>query len=134
MGRKTVSKADNLLELESVLHSAADPAVAQAKASLLASKRRHRHFGALVASAQSWEMLLCLYILDAREVCPMVSRLVEMGGGSMTTALRVLGRFETAGFIVRQQIPEDGRVVTVVLTAKAKKLLSRYFRDLADAE
>lgn len=125
---------DSLSELKLDLDGKDDPRLATAKALFLASKLRHRHFGTLVASAQSWDILLCLYILDAEPVSPRVSRVIEMAGGPMTTALRVLGRFERAGLIVRRRIPEDGRVVTLALTAKAKRLLRGYLKDAMGPE
>lgn len=115
-------------------HGLTELRLSRAKAAYLANRRRERVFGPITRSDQRWDILLVLYILDATDEYPSLTRLTKLSAGSMTTAMRALDRFAASGLITRLRHPRDRRGVLLKLTVKAREMLDRYFDEPVEIE
>lgn len=66
-----------------------------------------------------------LYVLWQRDGVP-ISQLVQQTGLAKSTLTAMLARMETAGLIIRESSPADGRQVIVRLTEQARGLQVKY--------
>ena len=96
------------------------------------SERRLRvqYFAPALFSEPGWDMLLGLYVADPIQGRVRTTRLAEIAGAALTTALRWIDYLEGAKLIERQPHPNDRRIVWVVLTDRGRELMNEYFTNL----
>ncbi|MBV9840401.1 MAG: MarR family transcriptional regulator [Sphingomonadaceae bacterium] len=99
-------------------------------ARLLAARRgRSRIFGDGLFSDPAWEMLLDLYVREARGVETGVSSLGLASGAPPSTALRWLTNLERRGLVERYRSQNDQRVRYVRLTRTALESFDVYMDE-----
>ena len=103
-----------------------------ARAIYQSRKRRLEHFGPSLFNEHAWDMLLVLYIYGGKGGDISVSRLAEFSEVPLTTSIRWLDYLESQGLVSREPCPTDRRKFSVVLSAKGKAEMDRYFLSITE--
>jgi len=104
-----------------------------ARAIMLRRRRRARHFAQSMFGEPAWDIMLALYVSDRGGSRNTISRLAELSGAPMTTALRWLDYLEQAKLVTRQPSPTDRRVMFVELTGTGREKLDAYLSDIQNS-
>jgi DNA-binding MarR family transcriptional regulator len=95
-----------------------------------AHRMLHHRLDADLYQTPAWDMLLDLYVRERRQPISLTS----LGGAtavSPSSALRTIDVLVERNLLVRVPDPHDRRRINVRLSARAIRLLNRYFDDLA---
>lgn len=91
-----------------------------------------RHLGFELSADPVWDMLLDLYLSEARGRDIAISSLASAANVPPTTALRTISGMRDLGLVSRQSDPGDGRRVYIRLTPKAHETLAAIFDAIAE--
>lgn len=100
---------------------------ARASELLKISRLRREHFAPSMFGEPAWEILMTLYLNDARFT---VTRLGEYTGLPVTTTVRWVNYLEKEKLIARNPHPTDMRMAVIELTTKGRERLDRYFSEI----
>jgi DNA-binding MarR family transcriptional regulator len=95
----------------------------------LARSLRRQVIGEGIFNEPAWEILLALYVADNRRRLN-TTRVTELSGVAMTTALRWLEFLDRAELILQRESVQDQRVNIVELSSKGRRLMDEYFLQL----
>jgi DNA-binding MarR family transcriptional regulator len=97
---------------------------------LAARRRREALFGAALFADPAWDMLLELFVREARGSPVHVSNLCTAAAVPTTTALRWIGTLAEAGLVERRPTGSQRRV-EIRLTPRAHQLMVEHLRGTA---
>ena len=104
-----------------------------ARAIMVRRRRRTRHFAQSMFGEPAWDIMLALYVSDRGGSRNTISRLADLSGAPMTTALRWLDYLELAKLVTRLPSPTDRRVMFVELTSLGREKLDAYLTDIQNS-
>jgi len=104
-------------------------AVERATAMVATRERRKKFFNASMFGEPAWDVLLALYLAEARGLRTNVNTLTQSSGVAPTTALRWMDYLENQQLISREKNPTDARASIVRLTDKAQQALEAYLLE-----
>lgn len=100
-----------------------------AQAEYASRRRRDQMFRADVFAEPAWDMLLDLYIQRHKARAVSVHSLCIAAAVPTTTALRWIGKLDTAGLLLRRPSLNDNRVIHVSLSDDAVAVMEDYLRS-----
>lgn len=106
-----------------------DRAVREAAAIVSKRERRKDFFNASMFGEPAWDVLLALYLAEARGDRTNVNTLTLRSGTAPTTALRWMSYLENHQLISREEHPTDARASIIRLTEKARRALELYLLE-----
>lgn len=104
--------------------------VARAKAVLRARRSRARHFNRSIFGEPAWEILLLLFVADAREGRLPVGQLAQSVATPLTTVLRWVGYLEKERLLARKTHPTDKRIAFIELTDQGRESIEAYLSEV----
>ena len=111
-------------------HVDPDYLIRMAHAVLAARRLRARHFSEQLFREPAWDMLLDLFIQEAKGRRSSIKSVCVAACVPPTTALRWVVWLENAGLIVRNNDQRDGRRVFVSLSPAGHEAMRDYLREL----
>ena len=104
-------------------------AIKRAAAMVATRERRKKFFNASMFGEPAWDVLLALYLAEARGERTNINTLTQSSGAAPTTALRWMNYLENHQLISREEHPTDVRASIVRLTDKAQRALELYLLE-----
>jgi len=104
-------------------------AIKRAAAMVATRERRKKFFNASMFGEPAWDVLLALYLAEARGERTNINTLTQSSGAAPTTALRWMNYLENHQLISREEHPTDARASIVRLTDKAQRALELYLLE-----
>ena len=115
-------------------HDYSDLALATVAARVYgARRRRERYFDPAIFADPAWDMLLDLFIAQARGKQLRTVSLCIASNVPWTTALRWIGVLEKQGLIERRLEPDDRRAKLTVLTSHGYRVMRQYLIEGIEA-
>jgi DNA-binding MarR family transcriptional regulator len=92
-------------------------------------RKRNRYFSSKIFSEPAWDILLDLFIQNARNRPVSVTSACIAGEIPTTTGLRWIKILETEGLVEREGSDTDARITWLRLTPKAVELMKQFIDD-----
>lgn len=107
------------------------PGLSIANWSLKARRLREDMFGPGLFADPAWDILLDLYVAEAKGARVQVTSLALAARVPHSTAIRWAGIMTRAGLLDRQRDPADARRIHVSLSPRARRLMEEYLGKLS---
>ncbi len=104
-----------------------------AKALLASRRRRPFIFDGLEFAEPVWEIILEVYIASAEGRSFKVVKLCNASGGSVTSALRIIGELQSKDYLARVSDARDARSSVIIMLPSLEQAVNQWIDELIAA-